>query len=931
MGKRFGIVVLFVLFLCLSIPQIVHADALLSGQIDKKPPKNPKDLNEDERAEVLKLEKEMQELYEEYFGKVVVFSEKKLNEKYIEKDNNMIREGVVRTAIEKGHAKYEQKYFGSPKKYEDGLMGGLAKKLWSYGILVEFDREKAGVFDSCVKPGGLVIVGDGLCEGVPKFSYTYKDKELTYTVPKLQFINGKDPDKKDNSQSQYPLLITSDGLFTQAEVYKEEECKVSEVSQKFNGNKQIGEPEINEERLSLLKPKTLMEYASDKVGHEMASTMRGLIDSLDKHFFDSNCSQNSVSVLSQLTNVSKPVTLTDNRLVMAVVHIVTQISFSFTIVLIAFYSLMFTTGYQNLDPIKFALRLFFVLITINYLPYLIQDVLNLNNKIVFELSHIKLTFDEITDDNGNVIESVAGKPVDLLSGSLDGMFTNLMENVWGTKELLMLIMLFVVLFFAAVPLFRLVLWYYFRMLKIFLMACVAPLLLLTLVFPQTSGYGKRWISQFVGEVFSQVFVSIGFLFISVLISNLGEFAYRTHLGWFGVFLFLLASTFFAAELPSWSKSMLDGVTSMGENGATAAGHRMGRGVQVRSSDISKGIVKGLSGKTAGRTTAGKVLNKAAKSVPSGGANLVRGLQGKGLSQKNPGISGRIGHSLGGGLNKVGTKTGNTMQRIADKTGTRASVDLPNGIGTSKAVAGGIGAGFIASKSMSMGSPNKRLKISNDLKQTETGTGVSKSVSELNKRSQEFASANTLSSTMSQAVGTVNDMKKKRSSLFGNTSEPKTEQEQSTNSSAQSTPPTSEVQQRINQNKEQIRDMKRKQESNKKKMNGNDDSIKNKESSASQIPPIVFGEQFKTPQQRPNNNNVIPNKTNNKAPNKQSSTAKKTTPTKKVDKPKEPLKSNGTLPTLPQFQSPVQQPTSSKKTTDKSTEKPNKPSEIKKKD
>ncbi|MED3955568.1 hypothetical protein P4603_26210 [Priestia aryabhattai] len=926
MGKRFGIMLLILFFLC-SIPVVVNADAALAGMAKKKPSKDPNSLTEDEKKEASQLKKDLQDLYEEYFKKVVTYSEKKLNEKYVEEDKNFVREGLVKGVVDKGHENFEAEFYGSPSIFEDGSFGKLSEKLWKkYGILTEFQRDKKGLFDSCTTKS-YTIWGDGLCEGHPSFTYSYENKKLTYTVPKLQFINGKNTEEK--KKSEYPTLIASEGLFTKPETLKEEKCNIEDVSKKFGENKHIGEPDLGggKEGDSLSKM-SVIEFYSDKVGREMQQTFRSLIGSLDKHFFGTNCDQNSVSVLGQLTNISKPFNLTDNRLIMSVSHIMTQISFSFTIILIAFFALMFTTGYQNLNPIKFGITLFFCLLTINYLPYIVQDVLNLNNKIVHELSSIQLNLEPLKDDDGNPIETIGGQPVDLLSGSLNGMFSTLLEKTNNTDELLLLILLLVIMFFSLIPLLRLIMWWYFRMIKISLMVCVGPFMILTLCLPPTSSYGKRWISNLVGEVLSQVFVSIGLLMISVFISNIGEVAYTGHLAWFGIFLFLLACIFSLAELPQFAKSLVDGVVNMGESHAASTGHRIGRSGQMRANDISRGIVKGLGGKKTGNSLPAKAANKLSRAVPMGGGNLVRGMQGKSRSQ-NPGLSGRVGHSIGGGLNKVGTKTGGIMQRISDKTGSKISV----GSSAGKSFAAGAGAGIIASKSMQMSTSNKRLKMSNDVEQNGTGAGINRKVSELNKKSEAFASANNLSNTMSQAAGTMNNMKNKRSSLFGNTSEPKKEHEKTSNSSAESTKPVSEVQQRINKNREQekIRDMKRKKQAeSKQKMSGNS-GIKNKEASGSQIPPIVFGEQFKTPEQRPNNNNVTPNKTNNKAPNKQSSATKKTTPTKKVDKPKEPPKSNGTLPTLPQFQSPVQQPTSSKKTTDKSTEKPNKPSEIKKKD
>ncbi|WP_338789827.1 hypothetical protein V8Z81_31945 (plasmid) [Priestia megaterium] len=946
MLKRFGIGLLLIFFLC-SIPHQAYADAGLSKQGEKKPPKDPNSLNEEEKKEVSKLKKDLQDLYEEYFKKVSTSAEKELNEKYMEQDDSFVRDGIVKTIVERAATeKYEKTYFGEPNVYEDGSFGKLSQKLWKYGIIVEFDREKGGLFDSCTKKD-YTIVGDGLCEGVPSFTYSYKNKKLSYTVPKLQFLNGKNTEEK--KKNEYPMLLTSEGLFTKPEILEEKKCDIEDVSKKFEENKHIGEPDLGTSKdADSLQKLTLLEHYTDKVGKEMQQTFRSLIGSLDKHFFGTNCDQNSVSVLGQLTNISKPLNITDSRLIMAVSHIMTQISFAFTIVIIAFFSLMFTTGYQNLNPIKFGINLFFCLITINYLPYLTQDLLNLNNKIVHELSSIHLNLDPQPDDDGNPIETIGGQPVDLLSGSLNGMFSTLLEKTNNTDELLLLILLLVIMFFSLIPLLRLILWWYFRMIKIALMVCVGPFMILTLCMPQTSSYGKRWISNLVGEVFSQFFVSIGLLMISVLISNIGEVSYTNHFGWFGVFLFLLSCVFALSELPHFAKTLVDGVTQMGEAQASSTGYRMGRSGQMRTSDISRGIVKGLGGKTSGRTAAGKAVNKVAKSVPSGGGNLIRGMQGKSRSQ-SPGLSGRVGHSIGGGLNKVGLKTGKTMQKIADKTGAKVSVGSPSGIGAGKAVGMGVGAGFVASKAMSMSSPNKRFKMSDKLMQTGTGTGVNGKTSDLNKKSQQFQNSNGLNRTMSQNSGTLDGTKNRRSSLFGNTSVAKKEQEKPSNSSFESTKSISPVQQRINQTKEQVRDFKkRQQEENKKKGLGSPSSIgmsgfsalnKGTEGKPKTKPKEPSKETNENKQQNnkkkehsslnlspPNNSNsgfssLSPPTKTNKQSNK-GTTSKQ--PTKSREKEKKQASLKPPIPPIvtPNFQSSIQ-PT--KKPSTKPTDKPDEPS------
>lgn len=634
--------VFFLILFVYIFPQNVHAEHVLSGQFEKKPPVDGTKLTYEETRERAEIKTKLNKKWTEYHEKVMEYAADLMS-----KNTGSIRDGTrisEKDAVLMGTRMYYEEYFGTPKDYFDGEFGIIAEDLWEYGMIVHFRRDDGGARDSCVDPGDLVWFGDGVCEGFPKIAeYAYKDGKFDYRVYPLDYHELENGEKKESKS--YPYLITSHGVFTDSETDEFGKCNVNNISEAYMEDDKIGSPLISEDRLSGMKPKSVYEAAGDKVGDEMRETMRGVVESFDKHFFDSNCEESSLSVLSQLLNVTKPLNITNNRFVMAVSHVTTQIAIAATILIVAAYGLMYTTGYQMIDPVKFGVRLFFTLLAISYLPWLVQDTLNLNNQMVHHVASIEFEFEEFKDEEGNVVESISGTSVNLLAGSMDGVFQGLLDDS-GKEDLLLLFMLFLAIFMAAIPLVRLVFYWYFRALKIFLMVMIGPFMILMMAMPHTASRGKKWINQLIGEIFTQFFVVIGFLLVGLLVSNVQEFAYINHFGWTGIFIFLLASAFFLAELPSFSKSFIDSVTGMGENNAASSGQKVIRGAGNQAKDIARGVTKGLKGENKGvKTIAGGVVNKASRGIHSNVSNFVKGAKGEERNKK-PGVSGRVGYSIG---------------------------------------------------------------------------------------------------------------------------------------------------------------------------------------------------------------------------------------------------------------------------------------------
>jgi len=664
-GKNVKKIRVFFIFLLMCIyvcPESIYADHILSGQYKSETPKEADQLSDGEKEQLKEYQGQLNQMWSEYHQKVAEGATK-----YIKSKGWKFDIFTQAKALDAVIPSLETEYFGTKKGYFDGKISDLYQKIWNLGYVTHIPRFADGTFDSCVEKGeGDPIFGDGVCEGYPRSEYAFKSNEIYIkSMMPVEYLKAK---SKQKEKTPYPFVIASEGMFTRSEIQEVGKCNITEISEKFEKNEGIPKPVIaGEDRISGMKPKNVIERAADKVGTAFAESMVNIIDGFDKHVLDGNCNTSSTSVLAQVLNLTKPVNVTNNRFVMAVTSISSQIALAGSIIIIAAFSLMYTTGFQNLDPVKFGIRIFFCITAINFLPYLCQDVLNLNNTIVHNVSHIELNFKEFKDDTGKKYETVTGDSVNILAGSFGGVFKNIIGEANQSQDLVLLFLIFVVLVVAVVPLLRLIFYWYFRMMKISIMVIVAPFMIMLMALPNTSNYGKSWMSRFVGETFSQTIVTLGFVMIGLFISNIGEIATINQFGWFGVVVFLLTSAFMLAELPTFSKTFFEGVSGFDSGGAVGGGKKMLSTSMYQGKQLGKGIMSAIKGKEGGNTVLGKAANKTMLGARNTGTGLGKGLVGKSLDQKS-GLTTKLGHKTGGLVrNSVASALNGTKQGVAQGT------------------------------------------------------------------------------------------------------------------------------------------------------------------------------------------------------------------------------------------------------------------------
>lgn len=472
------------------------------------------------------------------------------------------------------------------------------------------------------------------------------------------------------------VTVASPGLFTQDEYYDYGNCDVMSAKSKMSSS--FGSPKVYSSGSSggsgTYQPVTTWDQVNDKIGNQLTNTFKGFVDDINGQLFGANCDKDSLSVVSQFLNISRPLNITDNQYVIKLVNITQQIAFTMTIVIIAFYSFMYTTGYQNMDPVKFGIRLFLCLIAVDYLPWLMQDILNLNNVIVYHVSTLQFTFSN----------SVQGNTTDILMGSFSALFTNLSSgNMVSTLLLVILIIIMAIL--ALAPMLKIIMWWYVRLLNLFLAAIVGPILMMLAALPQTADTAKKWVTKFIGSTFEQVFMALALVLVAIIIGNIGDFGKTIGVGWFGKVVLVYSAIYFLSDVPSFADKFLGG---FGGKDYSKGFGKAAKNTYNRTKSFATGAVLGAG------ATALALSGKSAKNFAT--KQGIGGYVGRKIMNSNAGkLGSAIGHSTRGGyygakghLTNLGKAGVGAVQQGAKSFGA--------GYGVGKAGAGMIaGAGTMA--------------------------------------------------------------------------------------------------------------------------------------------------------------------------------------------------------------------------------------------
>lgn len=384
--------------------------------------------------------------------------------------------------------------------------------------------------------------------------------------------------------------ITTEGLFTRAQdsSYKCEDLKAAYDEANPKESTAVGTPNETESEDTGLISKYFNEARMD-MGTAAADLM------------SPQCDPEGFNAGDEFIKVMTPVNITNNLIVMKTIDLTQKIAFLGAIILIVVFAIMYTTGTQvKTNPLQFGIRLFFAMLGVYYLPELMQDVLNLNNVLVNGISSIKWNF------VGETFASSLSHSSTVIMFYIGVMAIAMKFFLYGGGILVGIVML-IILYFVIKPVIQIILWWYTRMLMLFFLAIVGPFMVMMLALPQTARMATKWITGFVGTVFEQTFMAIGFFFFSHMVVNIGTFNEMVGIGIIGDIFVVIAMMHFLAGIPRLTRDLIGGISNPGDGaadaiaGATAAMTQKGiKSVSGKAAEVGKTGVK-LADKGLGKT------------------------------------------------------------------------------------------------------------------------------------------------------------------------------------------------------------------------------------------------------------------------------------------------------------------------------------------
>lgn len=445
---------------------------------------------------------------------------------------------------------------------------------------------------------------------------------------------------KIQAATSYSGIVAGKGLFTKFKgkyVGTCDDSKIKDLNDHYKG--------------SHLDPSSKKDvFPTDKDEDTPTKVIGGVAKGVNKKagdgIFAANCDR-EITAMSLFVRMLSPLNLTNNEPVMKTIAISQYIAFAMSIVIVVFYGIMYMTGTMGIDPIKFFMRLFGATLAVYFLPYLMQDILNLNNIIVYNLSRIS-PGSGWGAGQGAVAAIIIGQAVSVIIGSLVASA--------GTSALVWVAIALGAIIMMIKPLMQIMIWWYSRLLMIFVLAIFGPILVVMIALPQTAKMATKWMNAFIAEVFSQTFLALAVFLCSSIFYNMKDFQDATGINFVGVIFLVYSMIMFIGEVPSLAKSLIGG----------GIGNPIERGMRDA---MMAGFVGAASIVTNGGDYIGKKRNEGkAKEVTDqiseGQSNAIGG-----LSLQNP----------GGSMPLVGD---NAMNGAAIEQGTKqmaAALGMLNGI------------------------------------------------------------------------------------------------------------------------------------------------------------------------------------------------------------------------------------------------------------
>lgn len=277
-----------------------------------------------------------------------------------------------------------------------------------------------------------------------------------------------------------------------------------------------------------------------------------------------------VNVFTELVNITHISSL------MYLTGIIQKIALVLMVLFILIHGYNLLTGSNAVSEtgstVSFFIKFGVVMFAVYQAPFLMQDVLNLNNKLTYVLSNqvipMASAFDGPTTSTLNLT----------IGNSFIASFIIFLQSAVSSATaggaVLGAIIALIVIIAVFTPMIKIVLWWYTRMFKIFVLTVISPLMLATLATPSLSSTGFGFIKNYIKTALEQFFVIIGLAVVAVFMSEVPLLVKELGLGYVGMGLSLFAGYSFISQVPEMATSMLEGRAD-GSINASALGGALG--------------------------------------------------------------------------------------------------------------------------------------------------------------------------------------------------------------------------------------------------------------------------------------------------------------------------------------------------------------------
>ncbi|MFP3725720.1 hypothetical protein U8V72_11010 [Priestia filamentosa] len=345
---------------------------------------------------------------------------------------------------------------------------------------------------------------------------------------------------------EFPVIMSNcEGIKEQAQAEKEKKQEEVESGEGYNGY-----DEKAEDSFSISEKDKGRET---KAVNELMGTAADAIVSPDqdkepsKGLFGIGCGQ--FNFLNWLSKLITPVNVTNSEVVMGLVYKFQIAALGIGVLLVALFGLYYATGNETTDPIKFLIRGFFTLLLVYYLPYFAQDILNINNMLVYWISTDSIsTPDGAAMTSGILVALVANTSL-IISVVVNVLYLNAIPGV----IFITLILLVLVVAFILKHVITIMFWWYARLLMIIFLLMLGPIFMIMMILPRTAGYGSKWVKFFVGEVFTQTSMVLGVYFAAHILSNLSTLNKAHNIGLIGDMMIVYGIFLLLGKIPHLSK------------------------------------------------------------------------------------------------------------------------------------------------------------------------------------------------------------------------------------------------------------------------------------------------------------------------------------------------------------------------------------------